>query len=78
MAFTAFVQTLFNGLAIGGSYSLIAVGFCLVYSIMKFTNFAHGSMISAAACVSYWLCNRFGLGLWGSLSVSSLVLSACR
>ena len=67
MAITAFVQTLVNGLAIGGSYSLIAVGFCLVYSIMKFTNFAHGSMISAAAFVSYWVCNRFNLGLLGSL-----------
>ena len=67
MSTTAFVQTLVNGLAIGGSYSLIAVGFCLVYSIMKFTNFAHGSMISAAAFASYWLCNKLQLGLWGSL-----------
>ncbi len=67
MATTTFVQTLVNGLAIGGSYSMIAVGFCLVYSIMKFTNFAHGSMISAAAFVSYWFCNKFDLGLLGSL-----------
>lgn len=67
MQTTAFVQTLVNGLAIGGSYSLIAVGFCLVYSIMKFTNFAHGSMISAAAFLSYYMCSRFQLGLAGSL-----------
>lgn len=67
MAITTFVQTLVNGLAIGGSYSMIAVGFCLVYSIMKFTNFAHGSMISAAAFISYWVCNKFQLGLLGSL-----------
>lgn len=68
MQITTFVQTLINGLAIGGSYSLIAVGFCLVYSIMKFTNFAHGAMISAAAYLSYYMCARFGLGLWGSLA----------
>ena len=40
-----FIQTLLTGLAIGGIYALMAVGYSLVFSILNFSNFAYGSII---------------------------------
>lgn len=42
------LQLIVNGISLGAVYALIAVGFALVFSILKFSNFAHGGMISAA------------------------------
>ncbi len=42
---TNFLQQLINGLSIGSVYALMAVGYSLVYSIMNFSNFAHGGVI---------------------------------
>ncbi len=38
-----FFQQLFNGIIIGATYSLVAVGFSIVYSVLELVNFAHGS-----------------------------------
>ena len=61
------LQILFNGLSLGSVYALIAVGFCLVFSILKFTNFAHGAMITSAAFIGYFGALQFGFGLYGTL-----------
>jgi len=62
------IQTLFTGLSLGSMYALIAVGFCLVFSILKFTNFAHGAMITSAAFCGYYAAVAFKLNLWGTLA----------
>ncbi|MGE5484484.1 MAG: branched-chain amino acid ABC transporter permease [Ignavibacteriales bacterium] len=46
-----FTQQLFNGLAIGSVYSLVAVGYTLVFGVLRFINFAHGSVLTFAAYV---------------------------
>lgn len=61
------LQIIFNGLSVGSAYALIAVGFCLVFSILKFTNFAHGAMITASAFIGYFAAKTFDLGLYGTL-----------
>lgn len=66
------LQILFNGLSLGSVYALIAVGFCLVFSILKFTNFAHGAMITSAAFIGYFAALKFGLGLYGTLFCAML------
>ncbi|MDT8284964.1 MAG: branched-chain amino acid ABC transporter permease, partial [Thermovirgaceae bacterium] len=38
-----FLQTLITGLSIGGIYALMAVGYSLVFSVLNFSNFAHGA-----------------------------------
>jgi len=40
-----FLQQVINGISIGAVYALIAVGYSLVYSILKFSNFAHGGIM---------------------------------
>ena len=42
-----FFQQLTNGLAVGAIYALIALGYTMVYGVLKLINFAHGELISA-------------------------------
>ena len=51
---TQFFQQLINGLSIGSVYALMAVGYSLVYSIMNFSNFAHGGVIMFGAYFGYF------------------------
>ena len=39
-----FVQQLINGISLGSIYALIALGYTMVYGIMKLINFAHGDI----------------------------------
>jgi branched-chain amino acid transport system permease protein len=55
-----FVQTLVNGLALGASYALIAVGLTIVFGIGKIVNFAHGDFLMVA---SYGVVIGAGVGL---------------
>ena len=48
------LQLLINGICLGAVYALIAVGFAIVFSVLKFSNFAHGGMISACAFIGYF------------------------
>ena len=50
-----FVQQLVTGLSIGGIYSLLAVGYALIYSIFKFTNFAFGAILMCSAYGAYFV-----------------------
>ncbi len=47
-------QTLVTGLAIGGIYSLMAVGYSLIFSILNFSNFAYGGIIMLASFMGYY------------------------
>ncbi len=51
---TAFIQQLINGISIGSVYALMAVGYSLVYSIMNFSNFAHGGVIMIGSYVGFF------------------------
>ncbi|NPV71965.1 MAG: branched-chain amino acid ABC transporter permease [Firmicutes bacterium] len=49
------LQTVVTGLAIGGIYALMAVGYSLVFSILNFSNFAHGTVIMLGAYAGYFV-----------------------
>ena len=40
-----YFQMLLNGLSLGAVYAIIALGFTLIYSILKFSNFSHGGIM---------------------------------
>ena len=44
-----YLQYLVNGLTLGAIYSLIALGYTMVYGILKFINFAHGDILMVGA-----------------------------
>ena len=54
MGIEYFLQQLVNGICLGGMYALMSVGYSLVYSIMNFSNFAHGGVIMVGAYVGYF------------------------
>ena len=55
-----FVQQLVNGLTLGSVYALIALGFSMVYGILKLLNFAHGEVYMIGAFIGYGV--LIGLG----------------
>ena len=58
--FTQIIQQLINGLSLGGIYALIALGYTMVYGIVKLINFAHGDILMVGAYISYFILTTFG------------------
>ncbi len=56
-----FIQQLINGLSLGSIYALIALGYTMVYGILKFINFAHGEVFMLGAFFGYYLAKAFGV-----------------
>lgn len=48
MSFTIFLQQCLTGISLGGAYALIAIGYTLVYGILRLINFAHGDIFMLA------------------------------
>ena len=61
---TDLFQTSIDGLMLGASYALIALGFALVFGIMKKINLAYGSSLLLAASISVWLNETFALSIF--------------
>jgi branched-chain amino acid transport system permease protein len=58
MAF--FFQELVNGVTTGALYSLVALGFSMVYGVLKLLNFAHGDLYMVGAYVGFFVIQWFG------------------
>ncbi len=48
-----FLETLINGLSVGSTYAMIALGYTMVYGIAKMLNFAHGDIIMVGGYIIY-------------------------
>jgi len=57
------LQQIVNGLSLGSVYALIAVGYSLVYSILLFSNFAHGGFLVVGGYACYYLLTQQGYGI---------------
>ena len=55
---TTFLQQLVNGLSLGSIYALIALGYTMVYGVLRLINFAHGDVYMVGAYVGYFLSRR--------------------
>src|SRR5258706_9926226 len=55
-----FFQELVNGIVVGALYSLIALGFSMVYGVLKLLNFAHGDLYMVGAFAGYFVIQWFG------------------
>jgi branched-chain amino acid transport system permease protein len=56
---TEFLQQLINGLSLGAIYALIALGYTMVYGVLRFINFAHSDVFMVGAFGAYYLGNMF-------------------
>ncbi|MBO5666665.1 MAG: branched-chain amino acid ABC transporter permease [Firmicutes bacterium] len=70
-----FLQQVVNGLSLGSTYALIALGYTMVYGIIKLINFAHGDIYMLGAYIGYAVITKAGLGFFPAL-VISMVLCA--
>ena len=71
---TLFLNQLINGLQIGSIYALIALGYTMVYGIVKLINFAHGDIIMVGAYAALLAMTGLGLPFYVAIVVS---MAAC-
>ena len=75
---TLFFNQLLNGLEVGSIYALIALGYTMVYGIVKLINFAHGDIIMVGAYAAQLLLTGLGLPLYLSVPIALLgAIVAC-
>src|SRR5438105_9529498 len=55
MSGTEFSQQVINGLSLGAFYALIALGYTMVYGVLRFINFAHSDVLMLGAFSAYYL-----------------------
>ncbi|WP_066310352.1 branched-chain amino acid ABC transporter permease [Bacillus sp. FJAT-29814] len=68
------IQQLVNGVSLGSIYALIALGYTMVYGIVKLINFAHGDVFMVGAFIGFYSITILDLGLFPSLL---LAMTAC-
>ncbi len=69
------MQQIFNALALGGVYALVALGLTLVYGVMKIPNFAHGGLYMLGAYLTYAGLSTLGLGYVPALLLSAVCVA---
>lgn len=72
-----FMQQLINGLSLGSIYALLALGYTMIYGIVKIIHFAHGDVYMLGAFFGYYTINvwhfNFIMALFGSMIFCALV-----
>lgn len=72
------LQQIINGLSLGAIYALIALGYTMVYGVLRFINFAHSDVFMIGAFSGYYLAPRLGGGtFWGGLAVLFSAMAIC-
>jgi branched-chain amino acid transport system permease protein len=64
------IQQLVNGVSLGSIYALIALGYTMVYGIVKLINFAHGDVFMVGAFIGFYSITILDLGIFPSLLLS--------
>jgi len=70
------VPILFNGVSLSAIYILVALGFTLVFGIMRVVNFAHGEFAMMGGFWLLFLLDRFGLPYWVALPMAAVLVGA--
>jgi branched-chain amino acid transport system permease protein len=70
---TEFLQHLVNGISVGTIYALIALGYTMVYGVLKLINFAHGDVYMVGAFAGFYLANALGVDEHPSLLKAGIV-----
>ena len=71
--YASFVGAFFSSLQLGSLYALIALGYTMVYGIIRLINFAHGEVFMVGAFVSYFLFTNTPYALPGAIFAAALI-----
>ncbi|HTG45257.1 MAG TPA: branched-chain amino acid ABC transporter permease [Verrucomicrobiae bacterium] len=75
---SVFLQQIINGLSVGAIYALIALGYTMVYGVLRFINFAHSDVFMVGAYVGFFLAPRFAeRTLLGGFLILLLAMLIC-
>lgn len=75
---TEFGQQLINGLSLGAIYALIALGYTMVYGILRFINFAHSDVFMVGAFAGYYLARWLpGRSIGNGLLILAVSMAVC-
>lgn len=73
-----FLQQLINGLSLGAIYALIALGYTMVYGVLRFINFAHSDVFMVGAFIGYFVGRELPQGtVWGGLIAMAAAMAGC-
>ena len=70
---TDFLQQLIIGLRLGSVYALVALGYTMVYGIIRLINFAHGDIIMVGGYMVFVALSMAGMPLWLAIPFSIVV-----
>lgn len=68
-----FVQSFLSAVMMGSQYALIAIGYTMVYGIVRLINFAHGDIFMVGSFVAYYLLAAFSIPWWVAMVLSMLL-----
>jgi branched-chain amino acid transport system permease protein len=68
------VQQLVNGLIIGATYGLMAVGLTMIFGMMDIINFAHGELYMLGGVFAYYLASQLGLNFFGAIAIAVVLV----
>ncbi len=73
-----FLQQLLNGLSLGAIYALIALGYTMVYGVLRFINFAHSDVFMVGGFLGYYVGQKVPQNtVWGGLVVLVIAMLGC-
>jgi branched-chain amino acid transport system permease protein len=70
-----FWQQMINGITLGSTYALIALGYTLIFGVLNIVNMAHGEIFMIGAFVGLILATKFNIGIFGAL-LGAMVVGA--
>jgi branched-chain amino acid transport system permease protein len=70
-----FFQLVTNSIIAGSIYALVAIGYTMVYGVLKFINFAHGDLAMVGAYVTFFLVKYMGLPILPSIGVALIAVA---
>ncbi len=76
MSIEIFIQQVLNGISLGSLYSLIAIGYTMVYGILALINFAHGDIFMIGAYIAFFAVAIYALPWWLA-AILTVLLTAC-
>jgi branched-chain amino acid transport system permease protein len=70
----ALMSQLLVGLINGSFYAMLSLGLAIIFGLLNIVNFAHGALYTLGAFVAWFLLEYAGIGYWGALVLSPLVV----
>ena len=74
--FSYILDQFINGLQLGAVYALIALGYTMVYGVLRLINFAHGDIFMLGAFFAYFLISKFGMPIYAVFFITMLLTAS--